>query len=322
MWETVYGKPFMASFPDTRDSPTIEGDMIYIEGAMGEVNCINKKTGKIIWVVNTHEKYKGEFHTWGFAESLLLTEKAVISSPVGNKTVLVALDKKDGSLIWKTESIGDVRTYASPLLIDYKGTKLILAETPVHLVAVNPDNGVIVWKFDLVANLAPGGERINTNTPLYNDGEIFVTSGYDAKGVMLRLSADGKSVSLKWTSDVLDTHHGGDVLVNGFIYGSNWLNNGIGNWVCLDWNSGELKYEKSWYNKGSIIFADGRLYLYEEKEGHVGLVEPDPTAFKLISSFKIVDGTGPHWAHPSIYNGYLLIRHGSVLLVYDIQKVR
>jgi outer membrane protein assembly factor BamB len=322
LWETVYGKPWLESFPDTRDSPTIEGDMIFVEGAMGEVNCINKKTGKIIWMVNTHEKFKGEFHRWGFAESLLLTDKAVISSPVGNLTTLVALDKKDGSLLWKTESIGDVRSYVSPLLINYKGTKYILSVTASYILAVNPDNGAIVWKFDFVKGFAPDGDRINTNTPLYKDGEIFVTSGYDCTAVMLKLSEDGKSVSLKWSSDVLDTHHGGDVLVNGYIYGPNWINNGNGNWVCLDWNTGEVKYNQKWFNKGSIIFADGKLYLYEEKEGHIGLVEPDPSGFKLISSFKITDGAGPQWAHPSIYNGYLLIRHGEVLMVYDIQNAR
>ncbi len=322
LWETVYGKSFQESFPDSRDSPTIEGDRIYITAGMGEVNCIDKKTGKIVWQINTHEKYKGEFHRWGFAESLLLTEEAVISSPVGNETVLVALDKKDGSLIWKTESIGDVRSYVSPLLIEHNGTRLILAITSVHLVAVNPENGEIVWKFNLIKNLTPDGRRNSTNTPLFHNGEIFVTSGYDSKAVMLRLSEDGKSVSLKWTSDVLDNHHGGVVVINGYIFGSNWLNNGNGYWVCLDWNTGVVKYEEKWFNKGSIIYADGFLYLYEEKQGHVGIVEPDPVAFKLISSFKIEDGTGPHWAHPSIYDGYLLIRHGEVLLVYDIKKDR
>ena len=318
LWETVYGKSWKASFPDSKDSPTIEDDMIFITGGMGDVNCINKKTGKIIWAVNTHEKFKGEFHSWGFAESLLLTEKAVISSPVGDETVLVALDKIDGTMIWKTESLGDIRSYASPLLIAYNGIRLILAQTSVYLVAVNPDNGKIVWKYDLITNHTLERKRYNTNTPLFHEGEIFVTSGYNSQAVMLKLSEDGKSVSLKWTSDVLDTHHGGVVLVNGYIYGSNWQNNGNGNWVCADWETGEVKYEKKWFNKGSIIYADGRLYIYEEKEGHVGLVEPEPDDFKLISSFKIEYGNGPHWAHPSIYDGYLLIRHGEVLLVYNI----
>jgi outer membrane protein assembly factor BamB len=34
----------------------------------------------------------------------------------------------------------------------------------------------------------------------------------------------------------------------------------------------------------------------------------------------VKDGEGPHWAHPSIYNKILFIRHGSVLMGYDIKE--
>jgi outer membrane protein assembly factor BamB len=79
-----------------------------------------------------------------------------------------------------------------------------------------------------------------------------------------------------------------------------------------------VMYEEKWHNKGSIIYADGLLYLFEEKQGNVGLVEPTPEAFRLISSFRVDGGSGPFWAHMSIYDRKLLIRHGAVLFVYDI----
>jgi hypothetical protein len=110
------------------------------------------------------------------------------------------------------------------------------------------------------------------------------------------------------------------VLVDGYVYGSNWINNGKGNWVCMNWDSGEIKWETKWENKGSIVYADGLLYLYEEKGGNVGLVQPDPEKFNLISSFQVKDGTGPHWAHPFIRDGKLFLRHGEVLLVYNITQ--
>jgi hypothetical protein len=135
---------------------------------------------------------------------------------------------------------------------------------------------------------------------------------------MLQLDENGSSVSVKWTTDVLDNHHGGYVFVDGYIYGANWLNNGNGNWVCLDWESGEVKYEESWKNKGSIIYADGMLYIFDEKFGNIAIVPANPDEFNVISSFKINDGRGPRWAHPSIYDQKLLLRHHDVLLVYDI----
>ncbi|MBN1479412.1 alcohol dehydrogenase, partial [candidate division KSB1 bacterium] len=72
-------------------------------------------------------------------------------------------------------------------------------------------------------------------------------------------------------------------------------------------------------NKGAIIAADGLLYIYVEKEGKVGLLQPNREKFELISSFDITLGEGEHWAHPSIANGRLYIRHGDVLMAYDIK---
>lgn len=320
LWETEYGLAWIESFPETRNSPVIEDFRIYITGAKGNVACIDAVTGDIIWSVNTHEEYNAGFHRWGMAESLLLTDVAVISSPVGKETVLVALDKKDGSLLWKTDPVGDVRSYASPLMINHNGQDLIIATSSKHLIGVDPENGKIFWKFDLVTDYTKRGRRNSTNTPLYNDGEIFVSSGYDDTALMISLSDDARSVTLKWTSNVLDNHHGGFVLLDGYIYGSNWINNGNGNWVCLDWETGEVMYKEKWKNKGSIIYADGRLYLYEEKRGNVGLLEPTPDGFNVISSFIVEVGKGPHWAHPSIYNGKLLLRHHDALLVFNIKE--
>jgi outer membrane protein assembly factor BamB len=319
-WETVYGKPWMESFQETRNTPAIEDGRIYITGAMGTVNCIDAATGKIIWARNTHEEFKGEFHRWGMAESVLLTANAVISSPVGEKTTLVALDKHDGSVIWESEATGDVRSYVSPLLIEHNGNQLIIAATSQHLVGVDPATGEIFWKFDHVTDLTDKNRRNSTNTPLYHDGEFFFSSGYDDLALMFRLSDDCRSVELKWTNDVLDNHHGGLVLVDGFLYGSNWISNGKGNWVCLHWDSGEVMYEEEWHNKGAIIYADGMLYVFEEKFGNVGLVDLSPEDFYVKGSFTVDDGRGPRWAHPSIFDGKLFLRHHDVLLVYDIRE--
>lgn len=319
-WETIYGKAWDKSFPETRSTPTIQDGRAYIMGGLGTIVCLDTETGEIIWSVNTHEDYKGEFHRWGMAESLLLTEDAVISSPVGEMTAVVALNKADGSLIWKTESVGGVRSYVSPMLIEQNGTPMILITTSKDIMAVSPENGEVFWSFDLATDYGyREGRRNNTNTPLFHNGEIFTTSGYDADGVMLKLSDDGKSAEMKWHNGALDVHHGGIVLLNGYMYGANWVNNGNGNWVCQEWDTGKVMWEEEWHNKGSIIYADGLLYIFEEKQGHIGLVEPSTEGFKLISSFLPDGGSGPWWAHMSIYDKKLLVRHGTVLFVYDIE---
>ncbi len=320
-WETVFGRAWNQSFAETRSTPTIEDGRIYIMGGLGSVACLDTESGELLWSVNTHEEFGGEFHRWGMTESLLLTDRAVISSPIGNQTVAVALDKKDGSLIWKTESVGGVRSYVSPLMIEFEGQKMILITSDKDMIAVDPENGNIIWSFDIISDQSgERGRRNNTNTPLYKDGEIFTTSGYDVNAQMLKLSEGGKKVELKWSDGTLDTHHGGVVLVDGYIYGANWINNGNGNWVCQEWETGKVMYEESWHNKGSIIYADGMLYIFEEKRGHVGLLLPNPEAFEVVSSFQLEGGDGPYWAHMSIFDKKLFIRHGEVLFVYNIAE--
>ena len=137
---------------------------------------------------------------------------------------------------------------------------------------------------------------------------------------MFELSADGTKINLVWKQPVMDTHHGGVVLHDGYLYGSTWINNSQGNWVCVDWDSGDLMYEKKWNNKGSIISADDKFIIYEEKRGFVALVDPNPEDFQVISSFRHQQGSGPNWAHPVINDGILYIRHGETLSAYKIGK--
>ena len=62
------------------------------------------------------------------------------------------------------------------------------------------------------------------------------------------------------------------------------------------------------------------LYCYSQK-GKLGLVKIEEDNLKLISSFKITQGTKEHWAHPVISDGRLYIRHGDVLMAYDIREI-
>ena len=77
-------------------------------------------------------------------------------------------------------------------------------------------------------------------------------------------------------------------------------------------------YEEKWITKGSIVYADGMLYCWEERSGNLALVKPNPKKFDIVSTFKIEHGSGPHWAHPYIADGMLLLRHGDVLMAFNI----
>ena len=187
-----------------------------------------------------------------------------------------------------------------------------------HFIGVDAQNGKISWK-DPYTDYQAKHNAINPNTPLIWDNQLYTTSGYDNGGALFEVSKNGDAVGRVWDDSTLDVHHGGVVELGGYIYGSNWINNSQGNWVCLDWKSGEVMWETKWHTKGSVVSAENLLYFYEEKDGHLALVKSSPESFQQISSFQITEGSGPHWAHPSIANGILYVRHGEVLMAFDIQ---
>lgn len=319
-WRVPYGRSWKQSFPDTRSTPTIEDSRIYIISGTGELVCLNTADGSIRWKVNVDKDYQSEWHIWGVSESPLIVDDMVICSPGGKTTSIVAFDKLTGKLIWQSESVGGPRCYVSPTIYEYKNFRYILAATGTHLVALEPASGKVVWKFQYWDGTKwdqPG--LIWANTPTFRGPDIFLSKGYDYRNVMLTMSEDGKSVTEKWSNMVLDNHHHGLIELDGNIYGSNWISNSKGKWVCLDWNTGETKYETDWLTKGELVYADGLFYILEEKSGTVALVKPNSQSFEVISSFKLEGGSGPFWSHPFIANGKLYLRHGDVLFVYIIK---
>ncbi len=318
LWETPYGRAWAESYPESRSTPTLENERIYVVSGRLDAACIDAKSGRVIWSRQVADQYRSQFGRWGTSCSPLIVDNKCVITTGGNLTTVVALEKSTGEKVWTTESLNDPLGYVSPCLIDHHGNKQIIALTEKHILGVSPDNGRIIWKFDFSVYAGPEGQKNNTTTPLYSDGRIYVTSGYNHKSIMLALDNEGNSVSLVWADSVLDNHLGGVVHVGDYIFGSNWHNNSKGNWVCLDWNTGKVMYDNEWGNKGAIIAAEGMLYCYEEKKGNVGLINPTPDKFDMVSSFQVNLGSGPHWAHPVIHDKVLYIRHGDALLAYDI----
>ena len=203
----------------------------------------------------------------------------------------------------------------------HNGAGKIIGVTGRNVIIVNPETGNIDWTFNDWGRKEEGEENIAVNTPLCDNGRVLFSFGYDIGTFMLRLGIYAGDAKPVWRNNDLDTYIGGFVLLDGIIYGSNWINNEEGNWVAVDWNKGETKYQEKWNgrtNKGSIIAADGMLYCHDEL-GMVGLIKPDPGKFNVVSEFRITKGDGPHWAHPVIQDGILYIRHGTALMAYNIK---
>ncbi len=320
LWQKSIGPCWDQSFPETRSTPTVEGDRVYVLSGKDLMVCFHATSGEVIWSVDIHEVYNSRWDMFGVSESVLLVGDHIITTPAGESTQVIALDKMTGELVWKSKSIGATRSNMSPILIEHCGKKYVIASTQTHMIGVDPENGKILWDYHYnFLNEKNENTTIFTNTPAYKDSCLWISNGWDVPSVMLEIAPDGNSVTEKYKDRTFDNQNMGVVLVDGFLYGSNFTGRNSGKWVCMNWDTGEIKWVEDFHNKGPIIYADGMLYIYEEKQGHMALVKPDPEEFKVISSFRVSEGAGPHWARPTIFNQVLLVRHGDALIAYDIK---
>ncbi len=319
-WETIYGKAWMANHTGSRCTPTYFNGNIYLISGSGDIVCVGSD-GKIKWSKNHYKLYDSKPLMFGISESPLVVDNMVIATPGGKKASMVAFNISDGKVIWEAEPLNEEPQYINPKLIEYAGKKMIVTVMGTDIIAVNSKDGKILWKVNYAEINAATGRVMKNHaiTPVYRDGCILIANGYNWVALKLKLSADGNSVEKVWENRNFDPQLGGVILLGDNIYGNNHMSKPVDSWVCVDWNTGKTLWTSKWYSKGSVISADGMLYLYEEKSGHVALVKPDSEKLDIVSEFQITKGEGPFWAHPVISKGKFYIRHGDVLMVYLIK---
>ena len=323
IWKTETGTPWERSYPGARSTPTYvpgekegEGRLVVTTGS-GELFCLNAADGKILWQKNIANEYGSQFGMWAMAECPVVKDGVVFVTAGGTKALVVALKVADGSEVWTAKSNGDTLAYVTPVIV---GDQLIVM-TGKKVNGINLKDGTVMWEDDFAKTVGLSGMGgVNCNSPTVEDKRFFVSAGYNAGGVLYELKEDGKGVNVIWVNKDLDPHHDCSVLINGNLYASNWASNNSGKWMCVDWESGKTIYEVPWdrLGKGSVIFADGLIYMYEENRGTIAIAKPGDK-LDIVSSFQINFGDKEHWAHPVICDGVMYVRHGNVLGAFDIK---
>ena len=303
------GKEWNVSYPGSRSTPTVAGNLIYTYTGYGILTCIDEEKEGVIWQKNMFEDFDGENIQWGVTESVVVNGDKVYCSPGGKKNNIVALNRFTGELIWSSRAQGEASAYCTPVIASLPERKLLVTMMASHIIGLDANSGEFLW-----SHHQPNRYSVHANSPIYHDGSIFCTSGYGRGGVKLDLNSDGSKVTKAWFTEELDNRIGGAVLVDGYIYGSGDRNRG---WKCVNWNSGKVEYTSDEFMKGVTIAADGMLYIYTER-GELALAKAGPEKFEIKSQTKVDFGTGPHWAHPVINDGRLLVRHGGAIAAYKI----
>src|SRR6266511_2504325 len=212
--------------------------------------------------------------------------------------------------------------YSSTIAIDFGGQRQYVQLLAMTVAGVSAADGKLLWRYDKPAN----SMRINISTPIYHDGHVFAASAYGAGGGLARLvkKENGEFAAEEvWFSKSMENHHGGVILHDGALFGANGGNGG-GYLACLDFKTGEVLWnerdsDKRRVTKGSVAFADGRIY-YRTEEGPMVLIEPSRKEYMERGRFDQPERTDkPAWAHPVIANGKLYIRDQDTLFCYDVK---
>lgn len=319
-WEVEYGSfTKEVPFPENRCTPTYSDGKILVVSGQGDLACVTRD-GKIAWSVNYYQKYNATIQRFGVSESPLVIDNKVIATPGGNMASMVAFSLENGSVVWETPALNEATQYTNPLLIEDKGMKVIVTHTATYIIGVNAINGKMLWKFNFATvNDDQKAGKNYIQTPLYRDGFLFAANGYGQTAAKIKIAFDGSEPTLVWKNSEINPHVGGMVLIGNYIYSSTHDSNSKGRWICVDWTSGKTMWTTSWNNKGSVISAEGLLYIIEEKNGNIALVRPNSEKLDILSSFRLTEGEGPYWAHPVIDKGRLFVRHGDYLAVYSLR---
>jgi outer membrane protein assembly factor BamB len=309
-WETLTGKSFRERRGHgPRGTPTLDGNYLYAMAADGTLVCLEKKSGAKVWIVDLMKRFNTDVIHWGMSESPLVDGNNLIVTPGGKGAAIVALDKKTGNTVWKSQS--DRAGYSSAIPFDLGGIHQMAILTGEAAIGLNLKNGELLWRYDKVSN-----RTANIATPIYRDGHVFVSTAYGTGCALLKLTPEGGGVKMTevYFNKEMMNHYSSSVLVGDTLYG---FSNAI--LTAMKFQTGEVLWKDRSVGKGGLTYADGKLYLLSE-DGVVGLAEATPAGYKEISRFTIQRNEFPTWTPPVIADGKMYLREQDNLYCYNIAQ--
>jgi len=337
LWKSRLGNVGLnqnALYPGARSTPTVDGDRVYAMSSDGDLACLEKSSGKIVWHKNVRQEFGGKTGWWAYAESPLIDGDVLVCTPGGADAAIVALKKSTGELIWKYASPApdEEAGYSSAIVVRTEGVKQYVQLLNKGLVGLDAKTGQELWRYTGIIKDFP-----NIPTPVSAKDIVY---GATAKGgggfVRLKRTGSGVEAAEVYAGAKLPTAIGGSVEVNGYLYGT-----GSGALMCVEVPSGEVKWQAKGVGVGSLCYADGRLYVHSENvPGEVALVEATPEEYRERGRFTPPNGPrnrlvevanidqnakakkiseGRTWAYPVVANGRLYIRDWNCLWCYDVK---
>ena len=303
------------AYPAARSTPTIDGEHLYALGSDGDLVCMKTADGEIVWQKNIQSEFGGKYGEWAYSESPLVDADRVICTPGGAEATLVALNKNNGETIWKCAVPGAPEAgYASAIVHETGGVRQYIQFLQGGLVGVEADTGRFLWKYERTAEGSPA----NIPTPIAENGYVY-SAAHRSGGALVKINVDDGNVTAEQV--YFETERpkaiGGAVKVGEHLYGATRQA-----MMCINFMTGEIKWQDRALGAGSVIYADGRIY-YHGENGEIALFEATPEAYREKGRLAPPDqpdfGESKSWSYPVIANGRLYINDLGTLRSYNIQ---
>jgi len=282
-------------------TPTLDGNRVYTVSHQGDLFCLDAATGRPVWYKHYQQDFRGKRPQWGYAGSPLVEGNLLILDVGARGASTVALDKTTGRIVWKSGD--DDAGYASPIAADIAGKRAIVMFKASHLIGLDPANGRELWRADWKTSY-----DVNAATPIVIGNRIFVSSGYGHGCALFEI---GKTVIKRWENKNLRAHINTPVVWQGAIYGIDGDASPKSPLVCLDLETGKVKWEEK-VGGGALVIADGKIVLLSEF-GELIIGEAAPSGFKPALRQQVLGKRC--WVQPTVANGRIFCRNNNGDLV-------
>jgi outer membrane protein assembly factor BamB len=309
LWTVAWRSKF-AEAPDRdgpRATPVWDEGRIYAVGAAGDLVALDAGTGRELWRREILDETGADNIQWGVASSPLVTGELVVTVPgAPHGKAVVAYDKVTGEPRWS--ALDDRAAYVTPMAVTLAGRPQLLIVTATRAVGLEPRDGTLLWAHPWQTDMG-----INVAQPILTGADRFVlSSGYGHGAALVEVARDGDAFAARtvWESTRMKNKISSSVYHEGHLYG---LDEGI--LVCLDAETGELRWKEGRYGHGQLLLVEGSLVVLSE-DGDLVLVDAKPDAFAERARFAAIEGRT--WNHPAIASGILLVRNGREMAAFRL----
>jgi len=333
LWKHEYNCPYKISYPDgPRCTPLVHQGKVYTLGAVGDLLCLEAKTGEVLWSKNLPKEYKTEPPLWGYAAHPLIDGDLLYTLAGGEGSTIVALDRTTGREVWKALTCEDVG-YAPPMIYEAGGRHQLIVWQPETVNALDPKTGAVYWQEPYLAAGKLQRPAVSIATPMCRNDLLFVSTFYHG-GLMLKLAKDKPAATALWrTKDEnprkLTSLHAlasTPVLKDGHVYGIC----GQGELRCQKadtgvqaWESDAVWGEKAQFGTAFLVPQGNRFVIFNDL-GYLILAELSPKGYKEIDRAKLLEptysarGRTVVWSAPAFANRAVYARNDKEIVCVSL----